>query len=124
MNNKFYEKNSDIDERYDLVLERINGFFEENELDEGYMDLFSTMAELTQSIDAVIRMVEDDTLDKRSLEECIADANDSYGRFNKDIYEESFLNPAYAKKVLGDEMGGLLSLIYADYTSCIPMAFE
>ncbi len=124
MNNKFYEKNSDIDERYDLVLERINGFFEENELDEGYMDLFSTMAELTQSIDAVIKMVEDDTLDKRSLEDCIADANDLYGRFNKDIYEESFLNPAYAKKVLGDEMGGLLSLLYADYTSCIPMAFE
>ncbi len=39
-------------------------------------------------------------------------------------YEESFLNPAYACKELGNECGAILSAIYADFLSCYTAAYE
>lgn len=47
-----------------------------------------------------------------------------YSQFDKENYEKSYANPAYAVKVLGDEYGQLLSAVYAKIAGSITHIFQ
>ena len=48
------------------------------------------------------------------------DTADDIGRLEPAVYEASYLNPEYAEETLGAELGGMLSMLYADLLSTIP----
>ena len=47
-----------------------------------------------------------------------------YSQFDKENYEKSYANPAYAVKVLGDEYGQLLSAVYAKIAGSITHIYQ
>lgn len=60
----------------------------------------------------------------KSVEELQAENKALYEEILPENYEESYGNPVYAVKQLGEDYGRLLGMLYADLRSLIPYAFE
>ncbi len=80
----------------------------------------SFYGQLSQAYDAT----SEGFLQKASLEELQAMSDGLYGYLSPEVYEDSFLNPAYAVASLGAECGGLLSALFAAVAGIIPAAYE
>ena len=120
----FSEENKKIQERYDLATERIAQIRQEAVVQEPYRDFFVRMAEFMGMIGELARRQlgeEPDTWSRKEL----ADWN---YRLYEDIlpehYDHSYGNPEYAARMLGEELGPLLSAFYAQLRGCIVFAFE
>ena len=61
----------EIDERYELVIERIFELRSNTEVLEKYQDYFKQAAEFICLADCVLRQKEMGTFDNRTLEECV-----------------------------------------------------
>ncbi|MBE5925094.1 MAG: leucyl aminopeptidase [Lachnospiraceae bacterium] len=119
----FKTSNEEVSERYELVIERINEYLNnENDTSE-YSDYFHKMADFYMLLSKWYEFDEDyfESLDVDEL----AKWNDKlYEDVKPDNYKTSFANPVYATKVFGSEYGPLLCFLYTELRSGIVYATE
>lgn len=96
----------DMDERVGAALERLAEIPSESVVPEPFRAYFEKTASFLLSVKK--------DADNRSLYEDILPEN----------YESSYANPDYAVRMLGGEMGKILSAVYAELRGIIPAVFE
>ena len=110
--------------RYPLVAARILEIPGEETVAEPFRSYFRKAAEFINLMYETEREIAAGTFFQKSIEE-LQDWNDRvYGDIFPGQYEESFGNPAYARKVLGSEFGGLLCMLYAEIRKMAGYAAE
>lgn len=112
--NRQIELNNEAKERYELVSERLRELLMSDNLDlanEALEDFFS------EEIGFLCKIC--DVLDGKSV-----NPNELWENTIPANYEESFLNPAFAVKCLGEELGRLVTVLASDLLSTIPYAFK
>lgn len=118
------EENTNIRERYDLAMERILEIPSEERVAEPYRSYFNQMAAFTAQIEELARLQLREDLDAFTLEE-LQQLNDRlYADILPEHYTESYANPAYAVRMLGGDLGPLLSAFYAQFRAAIVFAYE
>lgn len=118
------EENTNITERYDLAMERILEIPSENRVEEPYRSYFIRMAGFASEIEKLARLQLREELDGFTLEELAQLNHRLYADILPEHYEESYANPAYAVRLLGTELGPLLSAFYAQFRAAIVFAYE
>lgn len=120
----FREENNAVRERYDLTMERIESMTTEETVEAPFRDYFRQVSEFIRMTGDFYHEVESGAWEKADL----AVMQDWNKRLYADIlpehYEESYGNPAYAVKTLGDGYGQLLSFLYAEIRGQIVFATE
>ena len=113
-----------IQERYGLVRERIRNIKDEQVLADGFGEFFTQtsawLAELARAWD----YVGSDKYKEASLEELRKLNKSLYAPAMKENYDNTFLNPAYAVKHLGEEYGRMLSFLASELFGMIPCVYE
>lgn len=118
------EENTNIRERYDLAMERILEIPSEERVAEPYRSYFNQMAAFTAQIEELARLQLREDLDAFTLEE-LQQLNDRlYADILPEHYTESYANPAYAVRMLGADLGPLLSAFCAQFRAAIVFAYE
>lgn len=121
---RLQEANDAVRERFQLSMERI-GAMDTEEMREPYGSYFKRTAAFIGMIGRLIeRRLEDPEGERMSLEELQRENRALYEDILPEHYEESFGNPDYCVRVLGEEMGPLLSFLYTEIRGDIPYAFE
>lgn len=118
------EENTNIRERYDLAIERIMEIPSEEQVGEPYRSYFNQMAAFTSQIEELARMQLREDLDALTLEELKQLNHNLYADILPGHYAESYADPAYAVRMLGAELGPLLSAFYAQFRAAIVFAYE
>ena len=118
------EENTNIRERYDLAIERIMEIPSEEWVGEPYRSYFNQMAAFTSQIEELARMQLREDLDALTLEELKQLNHNLYADILPGHYAESYADPAYAVRMLGAELGPLLSAFYAQFRAAIVFAYE
>ena len=124
----FREENSNVSERYDLMIERIRAYVKDGTQNAVgvFNDYFEKTAAFILMLDEWKQFVYRGDIDKQELS-VIADWNK---RLYSDIladtgaYETSYANPAYACEKLGEDYGRMLSFLYAEIRGGIIYAVE
>ncbi|WP_075679575.1 aminopeptidase [Roseburia sp. 831b] len=124
----YKESNEAAAERYELVLERISQICEHADVKEPFADYFEKTASFLMSVAEVMKLQEEQKLllsgDCLSLEE-LQKLNAKFcNEIEKEHYETSYLNPAYAKNALGEEFGALLCMLAAHERQVYLKAFR
>ena len=118
------EENTNIRERYDLAIERIMEIPYEERVGEPYRSYFNQMAAFTSQIEELARIQLREDLDALTLEELKQLNHNLYADILPGHYAESYADPAYAVRMLGAELGPLLSAFYAQFRAAIVFAYE
>lgn len=113
-----------LNERHELAIERINSICDKCETDDDYYPYFNQVALFLRSVDGVLMSAMDGTFYKASMNKKIQINKDLYVDLKPKYYENNYLNPGYAVKKLGREMGQILSAVYAEIRSCIIYAYS
>ena len=119
------EENDSVALRFELARDRVAEIFAETEgdtvcKDAGVCAYFHRTAAFLKDVyevyDARDRKLSLAELEERNLL--------LYGDILPEHYAESFANPAYATKVLGEELGTMLCMVYGEIRGLICAAFE
>lgn len=111
-------------ERHELAIERIQSVCEKCETDDEYYPYFNQVALFLRSMDEVLMESLNGTLYKMSMNKKIQKNKDLYVDLRPRYYENNYLNPSYAVRKFGKELGQILSAIYAEMRSCIIYAYS
>lgn len=111
-------------ERRMLVMERIRQIPGEHFGQEGLEAFFAFCAEFLMMIDETMAFLEAGGLRSASVEELAERNRALYADILPEHYGESYGNPAFAVRVLGEEYGRELSFLYAELRSAIGFAYE
>lgn len=111
-----------IKERYMISMERIAQIPMEEQVEQPYRSYFHKTAEFILMIHEFMK--EKDMILTSSLETSKKWNHKLYSDILPENYDTSYGNPAYACKMLGREMGQILSAVYAELRGMIPYAFE
>ncbi|MCI9216172.1 aminopeptidase [Lachnospiraceae bacterium 42-17] len=113
-----------VEERYELVAERIKEIGKEQTVAEKFRGYFQKMSEFAESIQELKCLIESGRYKELPLSE-LEEWND---RLYRDIlpknYEKSYANPAYAVEMLGEEYGRLFCFLYAELRGAVVYTFE
>lgn len=120
----FKEDNEQIEERYELAMERIALIEKERSVKEPIYDFFRKEASYLLLIKQIVSMVEENKIKTLSLKELQALNKELYGDFEGDNYESNYANPAYAWATLGNKYGKLISFLATELRSLIVYAYE
>lgn len=106
----YEESNQLYAERIELIEDRIEQIVREPAIEPAFADYFRSVAQC-------INTIKNHKADKEfnAL---------FYSQFDKENYEKSYANPAYAVKMLGDEYGQLLAAVYAKAAGSITHIFQ
>ncbi len=122
------EENESVLERYELSLERIRQIKDEQAVTEPFRDYFAGVSGFISRIGDLAEKLNRNGVSKYihsfSLEELAEENKSFYADILPDHYEESYANPAYAVKKLGEEYGPLLAFLYTEIRGQIVYAFE
>lgn len=117
------QENSEIlNERFQLASERVQEIIEEQIVKEPFYDYFHKIFSFISEMNELFQM-DVDTIRNLSLRELQILNASMYQDVNGEAYENSYANPAYAVKKLG-EYGKLLSFVYSEIRGMIVYAFE
>lgn len=106
-----------LQERYELAVDRIRQIPEEHFGAPAFEKYFATVAEFLLLLDETRCFLAEGGLEKASIEELARRNRALYADVLPEHYEESYCNPEYAVKMLGEELGALLSyLAYRMFT--------
>ncbi|MCI8514706.1 MAG: aminopeptidase [Lachnospiraceae bacterium] len=108
----------ELRERALLAAERIREIANEEIVKEPYRDYFRRTARF------LVLVEETAEREPKTLEECQEENRLLYEDISGSAYEKSYGNPAYAVRNLGDELGGLLSFVYAELRAGIILVRE
>lgn len=111
-------------ERYELSVSRLKQMLGEDTAAEPFQDYFRQMAAFALRLTEISRQIMDGSWRRLSLKELQEGNHALYADILPDHYERSYANPAYAASLFGEEMGRLLSSLYAELRSGISYAFE
>ncbi len=113
-----------MEERYNLVIDRIKAIIEEKTAAEPYREYFQHVARFILKLDELKQNVESGR-QKEMSEEALREEMDAlYADELEANYEKSYANPAYAVSVLGGELGSFLSAVYAEIRGSISYVQE
>ena len=101
-----------IEERYQIATDRIKEIKTEEQVDKQYMVYFQTVSEFILELDFLYKEIKNGDLKKYSLDQLKDLNNRLYCDIYKENYENSYANPAYAVKNLGQEYGQILCYLY------------
>ena len=118
------ERNEQCEERHALAVDRLRGIVSEETVAEKYRAFFQDTALFLLELENVRRKVSDGSWERYSLEEMQSLNEILYRDILPENYRKSYADPAYAVEKLGEDMGRLLSLLYAEMRSGIPTVFE
>lgn len=117
--------NDNVDERYELGIERIKEIAEAPEMkSEGYVSYFKCVAAFILKMDKLVMDLKAGVFENYSLEELSEHNRSLYEDVIGDAYEKSYANPAYAAGKLGLSEGRLLSFLYVEIRGMIVYAYE
>ncbi len=126
---KAEEEKKQYQERYELAAGRVREVYEELKngravVPEYTGDYFEKVSGYLVMLMETYESVTDGTLYTKSLEELQEQNHALYGDLLPENYGESYANPAYAVKVLGEEYGRYLCLLYAELRETLVWVFE
>ena len=113
-----------ISERYELAVGRIKEISNEETVALKFRPYFGKVSEFILMLHELKEEMESGEYHRKSLEELKAWNYRLYEDILPDNYEKSYANPAYAVKELGEELGQLLSFLYAEIRGAIVYTFE
>lgn len=113
-----------VEERYNLVVDRIGDIKEERTVDVKFRDYFVKVAEFIHLIDGTKKKIEDHTFDGMQIEELAAWNKKLYSDILPEHYRESYANPDYAVAQLGEAYGSTLSALYVEIRAAIVYVYE
>ncbi len=113
-----------MQERYDLVISRIEEIKEEHFGVPALEEYFAAVAKFITMIDKTWVFVAEGKLKTASLEELKAHNYSLYEDILPHNYEKSYANPKVAVEKLGKEFGALLAFLYYEMRSLIIFAYE
>ena len=111
-------------ERYDLAVERIREIREEKTVADPYLDFFTKTAGFLEEMICLRNRVETGEMKKLSLEELRLENIGYYQDILPENYPTSYSSPDYAAKILGEDLGVLLSFLYTELRGMIVYAWE
>lgn len=114
-------------ERLELALLRIReipGEDWQGEALQSWREYFTVMAKFLLLIEDNRKFLEQDGLKTATLEELQQRNHALYEDILPENYENSFANPAYAVKMLGEEFGALAAFLYTEMRSLIGFTYE
>ena len=113
---EIYNKNISLsmEERYNLGIERIRSIMTEETVTEPYRTYFRKVAELLINIDTIREKLLAGDRAETSAESLKEEQELLYADIFPENYETSYANPAYAVKMLGEELGAFLSALYTE----------
>lgn len=120
----FKKENEKMQERHLLAIERIRLIGSEHTVPELYAAFFQKTAAFILQMESCSAQLERGVLEALSLEEWKRQNKSLYADILPEAYEESYANPAYAVRVLGEEFGALLSFLYTEIRSMIVYVYE
>lgn len=120
----FKEENEEIMERYNLAMDRIAEIINEESVKEPYRNYFVKTAKFIMQIKELVDLLNKSEMKDWTLEKLEKYNHSLYEDVAGDNYESSYANPAYAKKMLGDDFGGYLSFLYSEIRYSIGYAYE
>ena len=118
------EVNEDIRERFSLVAERIDAIREETTVPENYRDYFVKMADYITFVNSVLKLVDEDKYKALPMDELKKINDRMYEDIRPENYENSYGNPTYAVKQLGQEYGQLLGLLFTKIRNTVDYALQ
>ncbi|HJA71135.1 MAG TPA: aminopeptidase [Candidatus Lachnoclostridium stercoravium] len=118
------EENENAAERFALSLERIREIPKEQEVPDKFREYFSRTAGFIEMIGRLWRDLGENREEEMTLEELKERNHALYEDVLPENYEESYGNPSFAVKMLGDGYGQLLSFLYAEIRGEIVCAYE
>ena len=113
-----------MNERYELTIERIRAIVTEDTVNEKYRDYFQSVANFILDVHTIKERLETKPNSDCTLEELKKENENIYKDVLSENYEMSFANPSYATAKMGDEIGQILSFLYAEIRSEIPYVYE
>ncbi len=128
------EEYDDIEERYELIMERVRQIIHESLVKEPYRDYFSHVAGFIARIGDVLELVKNDALPDRSLDQLQAMNHGLYNDILGDNYNRSYANYRYimgefSKDYTRDKeeikrIAQLLGFVYNEIRGMTVYAFE
>lgn len=113
-----------VTERYQLVTGRIEEMAEEAGLKEAFRDYFQRMARFALKVADTYEFAGSGEYEGASLQRLRKLNHELYEPALQDHYEKSFLNPAYAVRLLGEDYGQQLSFLAGELFAMVPYAYE
>ena len=114
----------EVEERYPLVMERIADICREETTQQPFCDYFQKVAKFIVQLYETEQEIAQGNFFEKSLGELQSWNHSLYEDVLPENYEESYANPAYAVKILGEEYGKLLCMLYARIREMIGYAVE
>ncbi len=113
-----------MNERYELAMGRIRSIVKEETVAPAYRDYFQSVARFVLEIDAIKRRLENKSNERCTMEELKEENERIYRDIVGEAYEISYANPTYAVAKMGENVGRMLSFLYAEIRSEIPHVYE
>lgn len=113
-----------LKERYSLAMERIQEICKEETVPAPFCIYFKRMAEFLLQISHLKQKVDQKETEGYSLKQWQELNHAMYEDILPEHYEESFGNPSYAVKVLGEVHGKILSFLYTELRALLVYVFE
>lgn len=119
-----FEENEAVKERMLLSLERIEELVKQNDAPAPYRDYFETVAKFILYMKEVKELVESGKLYELSLEELQKINHAMYEDILPSNYDNSYANPVFSVKQLGEEYGQMLCFLYTEIRGMIVYVHE
>ncbi|MEG0961906.1 MAG: aminopeptidase [Lachnospiraceae bacterium] len=114
----------DVQERYELVMERLEEIKSEETVKTPYLSYFRQVADFLRKLKELEEKITCGQAKEWTLEEWQQINHKLYEDILPQNYEMSFGNPKYAVEQLGEAYGKMLCMLYADIRSLIPCVHE
>lgn len=113
-----------MEERYYLTLERIMKIAEEETVAEPFRSYFRHVADFLLRIHDIKDSYHISARVNMTIEKLQEEMEALYADIKPENYETSYANPAYCVKVLGEELGAFLSILYTELRGDIGYVYE
>lgn len=114
-----------IDERYNIICERIAAISGEEDLTEPLLSYFRAGADLICTLAGILDRSLCGGISGMSVSELETENHELYKEILPENYEKSYANPDYLYSLLDDKnLAGLLCFLYTEIRGLIPAAFE
>ena len=112
-------------ERFDLAMDRIKTFLEgDTKIISPFFDFFEKTGKFLFLVNEYGKKMTTGAVYNRDIQELLNENAGLYEDILPENYEVSYANPAYAKKILGEELGDLLCFLYTELRGLIIYTVE
>ncbi len=113
-----------IEERFELVTQRLDALSLSEEVEERYVPYFEEVFGFVKKVRKTYEFVKSGKIKEASLEVLKEKNVALFQEIFPENYQNSYFNPEYSVKCFGEEMGKFLSFLAAEMRSLIGFAYE